>query len=133
MVSLVTGGAGFVGKHLVAALRARGERVRVLDLKPDTVDEASGGGVEAIAGSVTNAEAARAACDGAESVFHLAGNAQLWAPDPSVFDAVNRGGTETMLAAAKDAGVKRFVHCSSLTTLVSRRAPIGPSSADETI
>ncbi len=124
-LSLVTGGAGFVGRHLVRLLRERGERVRVLDLAPaETSDD--------VEGSVTDPEAAARATDGADFVFHLAGNAQLWAKDSAVFDRVNRGGTEAMLRAARAAGVRRFVHCSSLTTLVGRKTPIGLSQADET-
>ena len=124
-LSLVTGGAGFVGRHLVRSLRARGERVRVLDLSPaETEDD--------IQGSVTDADTAKRAADGADCVFHLAGDAQLWARDRAVFDRVNRGGTEIMAQASKRAGVRRFVHCSSLTTLVGRNTPIGPSYADET-
>lgn len=123
-LSLVTGGAGFVGRHLTRLLRARGERVRVLDVaKAETPDD--------IEGSVTDPDAAARAVEGVDAVFHLAGNAQLWARDGRVFDRVNRGGTQIMLDAAKRAGVRRFVHCSSLTTLVGRAAPIGPSHADE--
>lgn len=123
-VSLVTGGAGFVGAHLVRILRARGERVRVLDLAPAATPDD-------IQGSVVDPEAAARAAGGVDTVFHLAGDAQLWSRDPSRFDAVNRGGTEIMLAAASQASVRRFIHCSSLTTLVATTTPIGPSHADE--
>lgn len=124
-LSLVTGGAGFVGRHLVEALKARGERVRILDLSPA---EHPGD----VHGSITDSEAAKRAVDGVDFVFHLAGNAQLWAKDARVFDEVNRRGTEIVLAVAKAAGVKRFIHCSSLTTLVGKSTPIGESTADET-
>lgn len=123
-LSLVTGGAGFVGRHLVEALKASGENVRVLDLSAH-------GNAGDIQGSITDAEAVRRAAAGADFVFHLAGNAQLWARDSRVFDEVNHCGTEIMLAAAKAAGVKRFVHCSSLTTLVGKSTPAGDSTADE--
>ncbi len=124
--ALVTGGAGFVGAHLVRALRARGERVRVFDLK-------LGAGDENLVGSICEPDAACRAAEGADSVFHLAGNAGLWARDARVFDRVNRAGTEIMIEAARGAGVRRFVHCSSLTTLVGRRTPIGVSRADERV
>lgn len=125
-VTLVTGGAGFVGKHLVSALRSRGERVRSFDLAaPVQLDD--------MQGSITDPAAVRLAMEGVSSVFHLAGNAQLWAKDEKVFDRVNREGTQIMLAAAEETGVSRFVHCSSLTTLVGRSTPVGASSADETV
>ena len=123
-LSLVTGGAGFAGRHLVRLLRERGERVRVLDVAPaESADD--------IEGSVTDPDAAARAVEGADCVFHLAGNAQLWAKERAAFDRVNRGGTEIMAQAALRAGVRRFVHCSSLTTLVGRKTAIGPSYADE--
>ena len=123
-LTLVTGSAGFVGKRLVAVLRDRGAGVRGFDLAaPAHEDDAQG--------SVTDPDAVASAMEGVETVYHLAGNAQLWARDPAVFDAVNRGGTKTVADAAKRAGVERFVHCSSLTTLVGATAPIGPSIADE--
>ena len=124
--NLVTGGAGFVGRHLVKTLQDAGERVRSFDL-------AGGFCADEIVGSVTDAAAAARAVDGVDAVFHLAGNAQLWAKHSSVFDAVNRGGTEVMLAAAKKAGVRRFVHCSSLTTLVGKGTPKRPSFATESV
>ncbi|MEX0644714.1 MAG: NAD-dependent epimerase/dehydratase family protein, partial [Parvularculaceae bacterium] len=125
-LSLVTGGAGFVGRHLVRKLRARGEVVRVLDI---ALAENAGD----VEGSVADEGAAAEAVRDVATVFHLAGNAQLWARNNKVFDEANRRGTEVMVAAAKRAGVKRFIHCSSLTTLVGRRTPLGPSTADETV
>lgn len=125
-LTVVTGGAGFVGKALVAKLRAQGRRVRSFDLaEPQTADD--------IQGSILDADAVSAAIKGAKSVFHLAGNAQLWAKDPSIFDEINRRGTQTVIKAAQRATVGRFIHCSSLTTLAGKSAPIGPSHADETM
>jgi len=122
-ITLVTGGAGFVGKHLVAALRARGEKTRSLDLaEPAHVDD--------VQGSITNTDTVKRAMDGVKSVFHLAGNAQLWAKESFVFDHVNRHGTEVVAAAARSAGA-RMVHCSSLTTLVGTPTPVGASQTDE--
>lgn len=133
MQTLVTGGSGFVGKHLVTKLISNGEQVRILDQTVQTVQTQPNTAVDVIKGSVTNQDDAERACSNVESVFHLAGNAQLWARDPKLFDEVNYHGTLTMLEAAKRAGVKKFVQCSSLTTLVGIHTPLGPSSADETI
>jgi len=123
--TLVTGGAGFVGVKLVALLRARGERVVSLDLAaPADEDD--------IQGSITDAEVVGKAAEGAKSIFHLAGNAQLWARDNSVFDRVNWIGTKIVAAAARKAGA-RLIHCSSLTTLAGVRTPIGCSNVDESV
>lgn len=123
--ALVTGGAGFVGNHLVRALLRAGDDVRVFDRNPAP-------GVDTVVGSVEDAAAVRAAMAGVDVVYHLAGDAQLWARDAERFDRVNHQGTRNVLAAAADTGVRRFVHCSSLTTLVGRVTPIGASFADET-
>lgn len=124
--SLVSGGSGFVGRHLVAALLARGERVRVLDLVSSDL-------AETIVGSVDDPEIAARATAGVDAIFHLAGDAQLWAKDRHRFDRINHIGTRVMLDAARAAGARRFVHCSSLTTLVGKLTPLGASTADETI
>lgn len=122
--ALVTGGAGFVGRHLIRALQGRGDRVRVFDL--NQVD-----GVDTVVGSIEDARAVGAAMRGADVVYHLAGDAQLWARDADRFDRINHQGTRVVLEAAKEAGVRRAVHCSSLTALVGRKTPVGASSADE--
>ncbi len=125
-ITLVTGGAGFVGKQLVETLRARGETVRSYDI-------AAAAHPDDVQGSITDSDAMRRAMAGVAKVFHLAGNAQLWSRDAGVFDRVNRLGTELVVGAAMKTGVCRLVHCSSLTTLVGRATPIGPSSADEAV
>lgn len=124
-LSLVSGGAGFVGRHLVEALQRRGEAVRILDLVAVT-------GVDCIVGSINDPEAAASSARGVDTVFHLAGNAQLWSPDEREFDRANHLGTRMMAEAARAAGVRRFVHCSSPTTLVGAGTPVGASTADET-
>jgi dihydroflavonol-4-reductase len=119
-VNLVTGGCGFVGRHLVEQLVARGERVRVLDLRPL---DAALSGVEQVIGSITDPAAVARAMDGCERVFHLAANPNLWAPDPKSFDEVNHQGTRRVLEAAQTAGVQRFVYTSTESILKSHRAP----------
>ena len=125
-LNLVTGGAGFVGRHLVKALKARGENVRILDLAPCDL-------AETVIGSIDDASAAARAVAGVDTVFHLAGNAQLWSRDEAAFDRINHLGTRMMLEAARGAGVRRFIHCSSLTTLVGAGVRIGASTADESV
>ena len=125
-ITLVTGGHGFVGKHLVAALRAKGERVRSFDLAtPVHKDD--------VKGSITDKAAVTAVMDNVSNVFHLAGIADLWAPSTAAFREVNVEGALNVGQAAKTAGVARFVQCSSLTTLVGAPTPIGKTQADENI
>ena len=125
-LNLVTGGCGFIGRHLVDQLAARGERVRVLDLR--SLD-ATPAGVERVVGSITDPATVARAMDGCERVFHLAANPNLWAPDPRSFDAVNHQGTRRMLEAAQKAGVQRFVYTSTESILKSCRAPKGSARA----
>ncbi len=113
--TLVTGGAGFIGRHLVDALIARGDHVRVLDLSPpDPTTQ-----VEYLAGSILDPETVRRALHGVDTVFHLAGIPHLWTRDPRDYDCVNRVGTELLLLAAAGYGVKRFIHCSTEAILFS--------------
>jgi len=132
-LTLVTGGAGFLGRHVVAALQAQGVPVRVFDVQPPPSELASGVAVEWRQGSVTDRQAVANACAGAEQVIHLAAIAHLWAANPADFDAVNHHGTRHVLAAARSHGCTRLVHVSSLTTRVSGRtggAPRMQSEAD---
>jgi UDP-N-acetylglucosamine/UDP-N-acetyl-alpha-D-glucosaminouronate 4-epimerase len=114
---LVTGGAGFIGSHLAAALRARGDSVRVLDSlqtgRRENLDAAPG--AELLEGDVRDPRAARAACQGIDVVFHEAAIPSVTrsVEDPIASDDANSRGTLQMLVAARDAGVKRFVYAGS--------------------
>lgn len=134
-ISLVTGGAGFLGRPLVAALRRRGRRVRVLD--PAAATLAPEKDLEAVAGSILDAKALAAACADVATVYHLAATAGLWERDPGLYDRVNVEGTRTVLEAARRAGA-RVVCVSSAVTLagpepapapVSETSPRPPLSA----
>jgi dihydroflavonol-4-reductase len=131
-LNLVTGGCGFIGRHLVAELAARGERVRVLDLR---WSDAALPAVELVQGTITDRATVARAIDGCARVFHLAANPNLWAPDPESFDAINHQGTRRMLEAAQKAGVQRFVYTSTESILKSCRAPKRSARAliDETV
>jgi len=113
---LVTGGCGFIGRHLVEALRQRGDTVRVLDLM-----EGDAPGVEYLRGSVDDGAAVEEALDGVDCLYHLAGIAHLWRRDKDDFDRVNRRGTEVVLKAAAAKRIPRVVHCSTESILLPKR------------
>ncbi len=119
---LVTGGNGFIGQHLVAALAGRVEALRVLD---PSMPAHQLPGVEHVRGSVLDHAAVLRALDGVTCVYHLAALANLWTPHRADFDRVNHGGTEIMLALAREKNVARFVHCSSEVVLMPPRRRAG--------
>ena len=112
--ALVTGGAGFIGSHVVRALLDDGHAVRVLHLPGEDLRNLAGLDVELIAGDVTDADCARATVANCEWVFHLAAIYALWLPRPERMREVNVGGTRTLLRAAGDAGVAKVVYTSSI-------------------
>lgn len=130
MDNLVTGGAGFIGRHLVEALVARGESVRVLDNAPGRGMPAA---VEVIRGSVTDPPTVRQALRGVRRLYHLAGNPNLWVPDKAEFEAVNYGGTRIVLAEAERSGVERIVFTSTESILCGERPRKLRASTDETV
>jgi len=113
---LVTGGNGFIGRPLVAALSKRGDRVRVLD-----VADGHAPGIEYLRGSVDDRGAVDDALDGIDCVYHLAGIPHFWRRDKADFDRVNRGGTEVVLAAAAARRTPRVVHCSTESILLPKQ------------
>lgn len=131
MIDLVTGGAGFLGRHVVHALLSRKRKVRVLDLRGDIPLPA---GVERLVGSVTDAAVVAEAMDGVERVFHLAAIPELWVRKKEEFDRINHAGTQTVLAAARSCpSLTRFIHTSSEVVLVPGAAHVVPERLDETL
>jgi len=116
---LVTGGSGFVGGHLVRALRERGERVRVLD-KDDPAGPLPPG-VDFVRGSILDEAAVLDAMRGVGRVYHLAGIPHLWARDKADFDRANAQGTRVVLRCAEALAIGRVVHCSTESILLPKR------------
>ncbi len=112
---LVTGGAGFIGSHLVDALVADGHDVRVLDDLFTGYPENVNPEAALIVGSVADDDAVRAAVDGIEIVYHQAAHKAVLrsVEQPLVTDTVNVHGTLRVLKTAADAGVRRVVAASS--------------------
>ena len=120
--TLVTGGTGFLGSHVVRALAERGDQLRVLLRRGSSLDHLSDLEIERASGDVTDRRAVRRALEGIDRVFHLAGTTSM-RPDKrdAVFE-LNVKGTRTVLEEALAAKVERVVHTSSV-------AAIGPARA----
>jgi nucleoside-diphosphate-sugar epimerase len=115
---LVTGGAGFIGSHLAWGLLEAGHRVRVLDNLATGRSENLADLRERIdwtEGSVDDPDAARRAVEGMDTVFHQAAIPSVARSlrDPIASNRANVAGTVTLLTAARDAGVRRFVYAGS--------------------
>jgi dihydroflavonol-4-reductase len=126
--TLVTGAGGFLGGHVVAALAARNEAVRALDVTfPAPLPE----GVERIAGSILDEALLQDAAAGTGAVIHCAAVTDLWIPRRVLYDRVNMRGTCEVLIAARRAKA-RMVHVSSHLTLVGG-PDRGETVLDETV
>lgn len=129
MKVLITGAGGFIGSHLVDSQLEQGYDVRAVDLHLDLLQPQSANPhLEAITGDITDENLLKRLVEGVEVVYHLA-SAHL---DVSLSDEhyrrVNVRATLSLLEAARRAGVKRFVHCSSVGVIGDVENP----PADET-
>ena len=113
MRALVTGATGKVGYAIASALLQRGDQVRALVRDPKQAATVLPAGIEPIPGDVTDPSTLTAAVDGCDVVFNSAGMPEQWVKDESIFDQVNAVGSGHAAAAARRAGVTRFVHTST--------------------
>ena len=113
---LVTGASGFVGGKLVDRLLAAGRRVRAYSRRP--LPDLAARGVEIVLGELAEPAPLARACTGSATVFHVAARVGVWGP-AAEFHQVNVAGTANLLAAARAAGVSRFVYTSSPSVVYS--------------
>src|SRR5229473_3972178 len=134
-VALVTGANGFVGSHVVRALLARGDRVRVLVRENADVRALTGLDVEVMLGDLRYFDSVERAVAGCDEVYHVAADYRLWLTDPAPMYATNVEGTRHVLRAAATAGVSRIVYTSTVGALGIPHGGIGredtPSSLDD--
>jgi UDP-glucose 4-epimerase len=111
---LVTGGAGFIGSHVVDRLRAAGHVPRIYDVRPSPFH--ADGEIDTAIGDVTDVEALRAAMAGCDAVMHLAAAADVGEVEkaPAASEQLNSRGTLSVLQAAREAGVRRIVYASTI-------------------
>ena len=107
---LVTGGSGFIGRHLVARLVAEGENVRIAargersSALPDSIEQ--------VQADVVTGNGLREAMEGVDRIAHLV--AIIVERGAQRFDAVIRGGTQNVVAAAKETGVRKLLYVSAI-------------------
>jgi dihydroflavonol-4-reductase len=121
MTILVTGASGFVGSHVARLLVARGEKVRVLARPTSRLESLRSLSLETAVGDLRDLESLRKALSGVQRVFHVAADYRLWASDPREIYESNVTGTRNLLAAARAAGVERFVYTSTVATIAVPR------------
>ena len=117
----VTGATGFVGSAALTRLLGADYTVRALTRR----EQAPKAGVTWIAGALDDPTSLDKLCDGADVVLHIAGVVN--AADAAGFEAGNVAGTANMIAAAKAAGINRFVHVSSLSAREPKLSNYGAS------
>ena len=128
---LVTGGAGFIGSHLVRLLVSRGDRVRVLDRPGAKIDHLPAT-IDFTSADIRDRAAVRSAVRGCRVVYHLAANPQLWTRRRGDFRRVNYLGTVNVLTAALDAGAERVLHTST-ESILTRSRQAGAIAEDQDV
>jgi dihydroflavonol-4-reductase len=122
-VTVVTGGAGFIGSHLVTLLVESGQPVRVVERPGAFVDHLPRE-AEVVFADIRTRGPLERAMQGAYRVFHLAANPNLWARDPGEFHEVNFQGTVNVLDCALAAGADRVLHTSTESILTKNRTSV---------
>jgi dihydroflavonol-4-reductase len=125
---LITGGNGFLGRHLVSALQNRGDSVRVVELPTEDATWLEQRGVTVFRGDVRSRDTLTAPLDGVDGVFHLASLLGVW-DSLERYYAVNVTGTVNVCRSALAAGVSRLVHVSS-AMVYDMGQPRPPTEAD---
>ena len=125
--TLVTGGTGFLGRHLVERLLAAGRTVTILGRTP--APDLEKRGVRFIRASLDDATAVAAACAGIDTIFHVAAKVGVWGPYQEFFKT-NVLGTRALLDGARTHGVRRFIHTSTPSVVYNGQAL---ADADESL
>ncbi len=127
-IVVVTGATGFVGGHLARQLLSRGCRVRLLVRDPAKAEDLRLAGAEIRQGDIRQPESLKGLAEDAEKFFHIAALFRQASFPDDVYREVNLEGTRHCLEEARRAGVKRFIHCSTVGVLSNIEHP----PADET-
>ena len=133
-MNLITGATGLLGSHIVEKLIEQGQPVRALVRKGSDTRVLDSWGVEKAYGDVTDRESLTAACRGVQTIYHSAAAVGDWGNWQKYYVPVTIGGTSNILDAARQAGAKRFLHISSISSyghpngkgmILDETAPLG--------
>ncbi|MDT8385854.1 MAG: NAD-dependent epimerase/dehydratase family protein [Gammaproteobacteria bacterium] len=118
-MNLVTGGAGFIGSHLVNKLLKNNQSVCVLEHPDADVNHLPLDQIELIRADIRDKGAVRKATQGCDYVYHLAADPNLWRRNRAEFDDINHQGTVNVVEAALANGTKKVLHTSTESILTS--------------
>lgn len=122
---LITGGAGFVGQNFVHTMLEKGHKVKTFDIMPCPIEHEC---LEVITGDICDISAVEAACQGVDTIFHVAAIIELKGGKAVTRQyrdrsyAINVQGTKNILLSAQKAGVKRFVYTASNSVVIGGKA-----------
>lgn len=114
MKAFVTGGTGFIGKHVVRKLLQQGYDVLALARSERSAAVLVGMGAQVVPGDITDADSMRGGMTGCDVVFHLAAWYKLGAADRAQAEAINVGGTRKVLRLAHELGIPKIVYVSTV-------------------
>jgi len=113
MSILVTGATGYIGSSLTFKLADQGNEVRVLCRNRPVAKAYDRPNITVVKGDINDPASLQEAMKGVDRVFHMAAFARLWAKEKATFERINVIGTRNVLAAARDAGVRKVVYTST--------------------
>ena len=117
MKVFVTGATGFLGSHVARVLESQGAELRLLARASSDLRNLDGVAGDRVTGDLLEPESYRTALAGCEALFHVAADYRLWIPDPDRMYRANVEGTRALLKMAREQGVRRVVHTSSVATM----------------
>jgi dihydroflavonol-4-reductase len=129
---LVTGGAGFIGSHLVQRLLDRGAAIRVFERPEAAVSHLPLDRIDLVRGDIRDRRAVERAVRGCGEVYHLAANPHLWTQQRGQFRQVNYQGAVNVLESALAAGVRRVLHTST-ESILTRTRQTSPIAEDQQV
>lgn len=109
----ITGGTGFIGKHVVELASQRDHELRCLVRDPRKARSLTGGSVALIAGDVLDPDSLGRSMEGCDGVIHLANVYSFWEPDRRIYTRVNVTGTRNVMECVLSTGIRKVVHVSS--------------------